>query len=177
MAIVDIDYADGLKLLYKPQSVDHKALLLVTSGGERKASIMPFTSWIIMPMSPQGWHVSVYIFTKHFSHSLLEQTGQFTVNVPRDGMEEVVEYCGSVSGRDHNKFEERNLTKVASKFVTPPLIGECSVHLECEILQTSPFLMTFPGQDKKPVPMTVFEAQLLAMHAQEDIVSDLANPK
>ena len=173
MAIVEIDFIGGLNLLYKPNSVDHKALLLASSDGGRRASIMPFTSWFISPADPQGWRFSVYIFTKHYSHVLVGQIGQFTVNVPRDGMDNIVEYCGSVSGRDHDKFSELSLSKITSKYVIPPIIGECAAHLECETQRTYPFTMTFPGQDKKDIEMTVFETQILAIYAQEDIARQI----
>ena len=175
MAIINVDFVDGLKLLYKPNSVDHKALLLVTSNGGQKANIMPFTSWIVSPTDPQGWLVSIYVFTKHYSHELIEQTGQFTVNVPRDGMEDIVKFCGSVSGRNHDKFKEMNLTQAASQHVAPPIIGECSVHLECETGSASPFTMTFPGQDKEDIEMTIFEARIVAIHAADDVAREISD--
>ena len=130
---------------------------------------MSFTSWFARPAEPQGWEISVYIFTNHYSHSLVKRAGQFTVNVPGAEMDEIVKYCGSVSGRDHDKFRECNLTKVASTSVAPPLIGECMVHLECVVQRTSPFTMTFPGQDRLPREMTIFDANIRMIHAREDV--------
>ena len=176
MAIVEVDSVPALNLLYKPNSVDHKALLLTSSDGKQRASIMPFTSWVIAPAIPEGWNIAVYVMTKHYSHELVKQTGQFTVNVPRDGMEDTVKYCGSVSGRDHDKFEELGLSKVPSSHVTPPIIGECAVHLECETRETRPFTMTFPGQDKEDIEMTIFDARILAIHAHEDIARKISEP-
>ena len=166
-----IDFIDGLNLLYKPNSVDHKALLLASTDRDRNANIMPFTSWFVSAANPSGWRFSVYIFNKHHSHGLVKQIGQFTVNVPRDGMDDIVKYCGSNSGRDHDKFKELGLSKIESKYVAPPIIGECAVHMECETQRIYPFTMTFPGQDKSDMKMTVFEAEILAMYAQDDIAN------
>jgi len=68
-----------------------------------------------------------------FTYQFLEETGDFTVNVPRRGMEETVSYCGTVSGRDHDKFEEKGLTLLPSKQVKSPMIEECIIHYECKV--------------------------------------------
>ena len=170
MAIVDIEPIEGLKLLYKPDSTDPKALLLVSADGKGITNIMSFGSWFVSPLEPRGWCFSVHIFPKHYTHDLIEKTGEFTVNVPGDGMDDVVKYCGSVSGRDHDKFKDLSLTKVSSRYVSAPIIGECAVHLECETLNSRPFTMTFPGQDREDLPMTIFASRILAFRAQEGVV-------
>ena len=43
-------------------------------------------------------------------------------------------HCGSVSGRDRDKFLENRLTPVPSRQVRPPIIQECAVHYECRTL-------------------------------------------
>ena len=43
-------------------------------------------------------------------------------------------HCGTVSGRDHDKFQEMQLTLMASREVRPPIIKECVVHYECRTL-------------------------------------------
>ena len=170
MRKTDIDYLEGLKLLYKPNSVDRKALFLVASDGEGRVNVMPFGSWFILPGEPDGWSFYIHIFKKNFSYELLQKNGQFTVNLPPEGMEDTIKYYGSVSGRDHDKIKERGLTVTASRIVVPPVIAECTVHLECEVRRSDPFLMTFPGQDKEPREMMLFEAQILAVYADEEIV-------
>ena len=177
MPIVEIDFVDGLKLLYKPYSVDHKALLLASSDEARKANIMPFTSWFVSATYPTGWRFSAYIFTGHYSHYLVQRIGQFTVNVPRDGMDDIVKYCGSNSGRDHDKFRELGLSRIDSKYVIPPIIGECAVQMECETQRTYPFTMTFPGQEKSDMKMTVFESEILAVYARDDILREMIDSR
>lgn len=41
--------------------------------------------------------------------------------------------CGSMSGREHDKFEETGLTPASAKKVKCPIIGECVAHLECTL--------------------------------------------
>ena len=171
--MVDIDCLEGLKLLYYPDSLDRRTLLLVSSAGEGDPNVMPFSSWSISHVDPYGWCLAVYVFTRHHTYALVKQTGQFTVNVPRDGMDDIMKQCGSVSGRDHDKFAESGLTAVASRHVVPPVIDECSASFECEVYNKYPFLMTFPGEDKESIEMMVFEGQILATHAGEDTNSFL----
>ena len=67
------------------------------------------------------------------SVKLIEETGDYTLNVPREGMEDIINYCGTVSGRDYDKFKEKNLTAVPSREVKSPIIEECKIHLECKM--------------------------------------------
>jgi len=48
----------------------------------------------------------VAVRPSRYTHDFIENTGEFTVNVPNRGMESIVSYCGTVSGKDHDKFEE-----------------------------------------------------------------------
>jgi len=169
MALIDIDYVEGLKLLYKPNSVDPKALLLASSDGMERVNVMPFGSWSVSPAAPGGWTFSVYIVKSHYSYDLVEQTGQFTVNLPREGMEDAVKYCGSVSGRNHDKFTECGFTQVPSRYVAPPIIGECGVHIECKVKSKLPFWVTFPGENRKDIEMPLFVAQIASIYADADI--------
>jgi flavin reductase (DIM6/NTAB) family NADH-FMN oxidoreductase RutF len=56
------------------------------------------------------------------------------LNVPHADLAKQVNYCGSVSGRDHDKFKEAGLTPVEAKKVGAPWIAECLGHLECGVV-------------------------------------------
>ena len=44
-----------------------------------------------------------------------------------------VDYCGTKSGKEVDKFKEANLTKETSKNVKAPSIKECPISLECKV--------------------------------------------
>ena len=70
-----------------------------------------------------------------FTHELIEASTHFTVSVPRpDELSKAIEFCGSKSGRDYDKFAECGLTPVPGRESDVPVIGECRVHYECEII-------------------------------------------
>ena len=76
-----------------------------------------------------------YVRTSRHMHSLLEQAGAFTVNVP-DGKlrKDIFKVAGSESGRHVNKIEKLGLTLVEPEEVDVPGILECPLTLECEVI-------------------------------------------
>lgn len=68
------------------------------------------------------------------TYSRLEQVPEFTVNVPPRELAQAASLCGSVSGRDHDKFKEAGLTLLPAREVRVPVIAECLVHYECRTL-------------------------------------------
>ena len=66
---------------------------------------------------------------------LIEASGEFTVNVPRVGMEAAVDFCGITSGRDTDKFSAAGLTAEPASIVSAPLVAECPFNIECRVVE------------------------------------------
>lgn len=79
----------------------------------------------------------VMVRPSRYTYKFVEETGEFTLNVVPFSLKETAEYCGAVSGRDHNKFEEKRLTPIPSLKVKPPIIQECILHFECQVVYKS----------------------------------------
>ncbi len=77
--------------------------------------------------------VSAAIRPTRHSHELIKKSGEFVVNIPTKEILEEVDYCGTISGRDVNKFAETGLTKEKAKKLSAPLIEECPVNIECTL--------------------------------------------
>lgn len=77
----------------------------------------------------------VMVRPSRFTFPNIEATGEFVVNVPTPDMDDVCQYCGSVSGRDEPKFQESGITPRAGHAVQVPRIEECIMHYECRVLQ------------------------------------------
>jgi flavin reductase (DIM6/NTAB) family NADH-FMN oxidoreductase RutF len=72
-----------------------------------------------------------------YSHDPIAKTGYFTVSIPKSGqLKKAAAFCGSRSGADYDKFAVCGLTAVAGRAVPVPVIGECSLHIECRVLQS-----------------------------------------
>ena len=78
--------------------------------------------------------VGIGIHKARYSHSLITECRQFVVNLPPASLVEKVDLCGTRSGRDVDKFAAFGLTPLPAAKVRPPLIAECPVNLECELI-------------------------------------------
>ncbi|MGB9960319.1 MAG: flavin reductase family protein [Candidatus Bathyarchaeales archaeon] len=86
-----------------------------------------------MPTSISPPLVAVSIGPKRHSHTLIEETKEFVVNIPTIDILKETLFCGRVSGRNRDKFKEAGLTPMPAKKVKPPIIKECVAHLECKL--------------------------------------------
>jgi len=115
------------------QRMRDDGLLLVSTGADGKPNVMTI-GWGTIGCI---WSRPVFIVlvrpSRH-TYGRLEQVNDFTVNVPPREIPEAVAHCGTVSGRDHDKFEEAQLTPIPSREVRSPIIKECVVHYECRTL-------------------------------------------
>ncbi len=80
------------------------------------------------------------------TYGLIEVHREFTVNVPTHAIEEEVSYCGTSSGREHDKFSETGLTPLRSRVVNAPTVGECSVTFECKVVHCNDVIPAEPGR-------------------------------
>jgi len=106
--------------------------VLVTSIGKSGNADIITLAWA-MPTSIDPPLVAVSIRPRRHSHSLILETKEFVVNIPTMDILNETYFCGSVSGRDHDKFKESGLTAIQAKMVKPPIIKECVAHLECKL--------------------------------------------
>lgn len=108
-------------------------VVLVTCGIERPNIIT--LAWVGTVCSEPPM-VGIAVRPSRHSHALLRDTGQFVVNLPTTSLLQAVDRCGTVSGRDHDKFALCGLTPLPASQVQVPLIAECPLHLECVVRRT-----------------------------------------
>ena len=173
MGKIDIECLDGLNLLYRSEPSKQMRMLVVSSDVKGRPNVMTFGAWGVSLIDPHGWCFVIHVWERRYTHVLMARNGEFTVNMPRAGMKDTLAYCGKVSGRHHDKFSERNLTAVASRHVTPPIIEECCVHFECKTISKYSVMDGHERKDVRPAKATAFEGQILAVYADEDIANDL----
>jgi flavin reductase (DIM6/NTAB) family NADH-FMN oxidoreductase RutF len=108
-------------------------LLLVGSKRDGSSNIMAI-GWGFLGVLWQKHVFVVAVRNSRFTHEFIEDTGEFTINVPEEEMDDIVAYAGEVSGREHDKFKESKLTPVGGKNVNVPVIKECKIHYECRVV-------------------------------------------
>ena len=77
--------------------------------------------------------VSISVRPERYSYSLIEQTGEFVINLVTENLAYACDYCGVRSGRDVDKFAMMQLTKLAMPHVSAPGIAESPVNMECVV--------------------------------------------
>ena len=106
--------------------------VLVSCVGKNGRPNIITLAWA-MPTSIKPPLVAVSIAPKRHSHTLIEETKEFVVNIPTMKILRETLFCGRRSGRNQDKFEETGLTPLPAKKVIPPIIKECVAHLECKL--------------------------------------------
>jgi len=97
-----------------------------------------------------------------YTHSLIAESHQFTVNFPNADMLEKVDLVGTITGRDGlDKFEEYGLSTMPSTEIIAPIIEECPVNLECKMLSVS-----------EVGDHDLFLGEVVAMHVDKDKVDN-----
>lgn len=110
-----------------------KGILLTTKAGEKVNTMV--IGWGAVGVN-WGQHVfAAYVRHSRFTHDLLEQNREFTVNIPlSDPDPKLIALCGARSGRDLDKLTEGNLTPVESRTVSAPALMEFPMTLECKVI-------------------------------------------
>ncbi|MCL2865801.1 MAG: flavin reductase family protein [Lachnospiraceae bacterium] len=73
-----------------------------------------------------------------YTHELICQSKEFTVNFPTVAILDKIDLIGTISGRGSlDKFQEYGLTTMQSDSVRAPIIEECPVNLECQMLSVT----------------------------------------
>ena len=140
-------------------------VLVTCCDREGRANVVTL-AWS-MPTSFTPPMVAISLAPSRFSHGLIEDTGEFVVNVPTVELLEKVYVAGTRSGRDVDKFKEAGLTPKPARKVRPPIVDECIAHLECKVVNR---LTT--GDH------TIFVGEVVAAYAEEEVFKEkVLNPR
>ena len=110
--------------------------VLATVGTGDEANIITIGWTGILSTHPPRTYISVR--PERHSHSLLRRHGEFVINLTTVDMAKKVDYCGIYTGAKVDKFKECGFTKVDSREVAVPSIGECPLSLECRVVEVIP---------------------------------------
>lgn len=100
--------------------------------------------------------ISISVRPERYSYPILQETGEFVINLTTRNLVFATDYCGVKSGRDVDKFAKLGLTPVPASIVKAPMIGESPVNLECRVTQVQQL-----GSH------AMFLAEVVAVHAEK----------
>lgn len=108
-------------------------ILLTTRSGDRVNTMT--IGWGTVGVQ---WGKPIFIaFVREsrYTRQLLEENGEFTVNVPLGEVEKnILAVCGTKSGTDTDKIAQLGLTLEAGETVSVPAIKQLPLTLECKVI-------------------------------------------
>lgn len=82
--------------------------------------------------------VSISVRPERYSYHMLEESGEFVINLTNEKLVKACDYCGVTSGRSIDKFDAMQLTRLPMPHVKAPGIAESPVNMECRIVEKMP---------------------------------------
>ena len=110
--------------------------VLVSCGGTKKWKPNLITIAWVGTVCTNPPMLSISVRPERYSYDIINETGEFVVNIPSAKQAKATDWCGVVSGRDHDKFEKTGLTAAPALQVSCPIVQECPVNIECRVTQT-----------------------------------------
>lgn len=150
------------KTLEPKYGLSPNPVALVTSGDKENTDITTIAWTGILNSEPMIVYVSIRPI--RYANELIRKNMEFTINLPGKDLVKEADFCGTKSGREVDKFDKCNLTKVESTKVSVPYIKECPISLECKVID----IKSMPSHD-------VFKAEVVAVNADEEILDENGN--
>jgi flavin reductase (DIM6/NTAB) family NADH-FMN oxidoreductase RutF len=147
------------KIKKRPSTYLYPAPVILATCGAEKPNIITL-AWVGTVCSDPPT-VAIGVRPSRHSHALIEESGEFVINLPGEDLLEVTDHCGQVSGRDIDKFAAFGLTAEPASEVKAPLIGECPVNLECRVTHKLPL----GAHD-------LFLGEIVAVHVEEAVLDE-----
>ena len=105
--------------------------------------------------------VSISVRPERYSYDMINETGEFVINLTNEKLAYATDWCGVRSGSKFDKFKEMKLTKEKAKFVNCPMIKESPVSVECKVKEV-----------RELGSHHMFVAEVLAINADEKYIDD-----
>jgi flavin reductase (DIM6/NTAB) family NADH-FMN oxidoreductase RutF len=80
----------------------------------------------------------VSIGHSRLTHDLLMKSKEFAINFLSEDQFELSNFCGNISGRDVDKFEEKIISTSPAEKISAPLIDNCVANVELVIKNKFP---------------------------------------
>ncbi|MFZ5648815.1 MAG: flavin reductase family protein [Bacillota bacterium] len=133
------------------------AVLVTVADGGGKDNIITI-AWV-GTVNSEPPMISISVRPSRYSHRLLEETGEFVVNLPTVDMVRELDLCGMVSGKDEDKFSLCGFQREPASKVKAPLIDRCPVNIECVVRNK----LSLGSHD-------MFVGEVVAVHVDEAVL-------
>ena len=165
---VAFDYrlSDTLALVQRP------GLLLASTKRSGESNVMTI-GWGSVGII---WGKPIFITLvrpSRYTYEFIEDSHEFTVNVPTEEMRRWVGICGKVSGRDVDKFQDHDVAVSAGQDCSAVTIDACPMVYECRAVHFSDLVPAYlsPEIDARSYPggdyHRVYFGEILGAYASE----------
>ena len=121
--------------VWKPGNMLYPLPAVLVSVADRDGKANLFTvAWTGTVCSDPPM-VSISVRPERYSYHMIEETGEFVINLTTESLAHATDYCGVRSGRDIDKWEKMKLTQVQGQYVQVTMVAESPVNLECRVTQ------------------------------------------
>ena len=119
------------------QQIKSKGAFLVAKSKDGKKINVMTIGWAAIGYMWRKPIMTVMVRKSRFTHHIIEKASSFTVSIPIDALKEALNFCGTKSGRDVDKFKECKLSVISAQKVNTPIINISGFHYECKIVYKS----------------------------------------
>jgi flavin reductase (DIM6/NTAB) family NADH-FMN oxidoreductase RutF len=105
---------------------------LIGSSSEGKNNVMT-ASWVAFS-SRRPPLVSIFINNTHLTRQFISASREFVLNILASDQAEASEVCGTISGREADKYVKAGLRTRPADKVAVPLVEGCLANLECKVV-------------------------------------------
>lgn len=121
--------------VWKPGNMLYPLPAVLVSVADRQGNANLFTvAWTGTVCSDPPM-VSISVRPERYSYHMIEETGEFVINLTTEPLAYATDYCGVRSGRDEDKWQKMKLTPIKGEHVKAPMAAESPVNLECRVTQ------------------------------------------
>jgi len=132
--------------------------VLVSCGTMEKANLLTVAWTGTLCTNPPMCYISVR--PERYSHALIKENMEFTINLTTACMAKSVDWCGVRSGRDYDKWKETGLTPEPGVMVSCPSVAESPLAIECRVRE----IVSLGSHD-------MFVADVVNVRAEESLIN------
>ncbi len=149
------------KLKWKPGNMVYPLPAVLVSCGDKEGCVNLMTAAWTGTICSDPPMVYVSIRKERHSHKMIQETGEYVINLTTEDLAWATDFCGVRSGRDMDKFKEMKLTPVFGELQYAPMVEESPVSIECKVTQ----VMELGTHD-------MFMAEVVAVHVDEKYMDE-----
>lgn len=144
------------KQTWKPGNMLYPLPVVLVSVADKMGNSNLFTVAWTGTICTNPPMVSISVRPERYSYGMIEETGEFVINLTNEALTYATDYCGVRSGRDVDKWKETGLTLVPGEKTKAPMVAESPVNIECRVVEK-----------KELGSHSMFLAEVVAVHADE----------